>query len=367
MATWNPADKGANITLSNGNRTAEMTAAGWEGVRATISKASGKWYWEITPDVGTGNLLIIGAATAGETLTYPGDSAAGYGYEGSTGNKFNNGSSGYGDPFAPPNIIGIAEDLDANKIWWSKAGVWQAGGDPAAGTNPAFTGVSGTFFPMIGMNANTTKMTANFGDSAFSYTVPTGFLGIDAPHAVDVSDTVTVSELVDILHDGARHINVSESVDVGDVLADIYADARHINLSDSVGVIESVTAPFISIDITATDNVAVVESKKMLLISFADIDERIRVKESVANDVFLVSEISVNSAIKATEVVDSNIHFPISVSETVAVEEDYDLYKTPRGGGVMALSGVRPEIAFSGVAPAISFSGVAPKITFSIN
>lgn len=48
-ATWNPSDKSANVTLSNGNLTATITAnTAFYGARATIGKSSGKWYWEQT-------------------------------------------------------------------------------------------------------------------------------------------------------------------------------------------------------------------------------------------------------------------------------------------------------------------------------
>ena len=47
-ATWNPADKGADITLSGGNLVATHTSDNAATVRANVGKSSGKWYWEIT-------------------------------------------------------------------------------------------------------------------------------------------------------------------------------------------------------------------------------------------------------------------------------------------------------------------------------
>lgn len=35
-ATWNPSDKGTNITLSNSNTTVVNTTAGWQIVRSTV-------------------------------------------------------------------------------------------------------------------------------------------------------------------------------------------------------------------------------------------------------------------------------------------------------------------------------------------
>ena len=59
-ATWNPSDKGTNITLSNGNLTVAKGNAGWESVRATIGVSSGKWYWEVTA-----NTYVSGAVPWG--------------------------------------------------------------------------------------------------------------------------------------------------------------------------------------------------------------------------------------------------------------------------------------------------------------
>jgi len=47
-ATWNPADKNADIVLSNSNRTAANTVSNHKAVRSTTSKTSGIWYAEVT-------------------------------------------------------------------------------------------------------------------------------------------------------------------------------------------------------------------------------------------------------------------------------------------------------------------------------
>lgn len=174
--TWNPADKNANITLSNGDLTATVSVSAWCSLRAKIGKSSGKWYWEVTIDVNTW-YHTIGVGTLSASLNLdPGGDVNGYGYFGTTGRKKHNGSvTDYGANYAPGDIIGVALDLDNGKIWFSKNGVWQASGDPAAGTNEAFSGISGTFFPMHGLYTNLSACTVNFGASAFTYSVPSGF------------------------------------------------------------------------------------------------------------------------------------------------------------------------------------------------
>lgn len=176
-ATWNPSDKGASLTLSNGNLSANV-ATDWQCVRSDLSKSSGKWYWEITlDDIESGWYANIGIATSSASLSAePGNDAYGWAYLMVNGQKKNNGSaSSYGSTCdTNGDIIGVALDLDNGKIWFSKNGTWQNSGDPAAGTGEAFSGLSGTFFAFVGLK-NNNDITANFGASSFSYTVPTGF------------------------------------------------------------------------------------------------------------------------------------------------------------------------------------------------
>jgi len=58
-------------------------------------------------------------------------------------------STSYGNSFTVGDVIGVAYDMDSGKIWFSKNGTFQASGDPVAGTNAAFTDLSGTVVPLI--------------------------------------------------------------------------------------------------------------------------------------------------------------------------------------------------------------------------
>lgn len=180
--TWNPDDKHANISLSNGNLTCTADAAGWKSVRATEGKLAGKWYWEVTIDAsGVNRYNIVGAGTTSAALAnYVGSDAHGYSYFGNNGNKINNGAQvAYGNTFTTNDVIGIALDMDNGKIWFSKNGVWQNSGDPAAGTNEAYSGLSGTFYAMMSPYTLNNAGTINFGVTSFNYTPPTGFSAMD--------------------------------------------------------------------------------------------------------------------------------------------------------------------------------------------
>ena len=177
-ATWDPNKKDTHITLSSVNLVATNGENVNNAVYATVGITSGKWYWEIVPaGTGSGSELIgVGnshAATTHYSNYYIGQDADTWGYYWN-GSKYNAGATSYGSTWTNGNIIGVAVDMTAGKIWWSKNNVWQASGDPANGTNAAYTNLTGTIYPAVSIYA-TGSMTARFGPSNLSYTPPTGF------------------------------------------------------------------------------------------------------------------------------------------------------------------------------------------------
>jgi hypothetical protein len=156
---------GAPATLSNGNLTAALLDGAWAGVPGIRLKNSGKWYFEVSCDQISYAKIGVGAPLFDPTM---------YGYQ-QDGQKYdeNYNASAFGDSYAAGAVIGVAVDLDNLKIWFSKNGVWQASGDPGAGTNPAFTIPESVWRPFVSLAYS--QVTANFGTSAFVYDVPEGF------------------------------------------------------------------------------------------------------------------------------------------------------------------------------------------------
>jgi len=167
-ATWNPADKGANVTLSNGNLTTTNTTTA-SIVRSTIGKSSGKWYWEVTVNSTYGH---AGIANATESLnTYVGSDANGWAYNSLNGLLYTNGTtSGTNATWSTVgDVIGFALDLDAGTLKFYKNGTLQPS---------YFSGIpGGTYYAAIGTNSAGTN-TANFGATPFAYPAPTGFTGL---------------------------------------------------------------------------------------------------------------------------------------------------------------------------------------------
>ena len=176
-AAWNPNDAGAGATFADNNRTA--TTAQNQGIRSTGSKSSGKWYVEFTmgADItgSTGPVLGVASSSVNIATAHHAQAATGWAYIGD-GRKMNNGSlANYGTSYTNGDVVMMALDMDNGKIWFGKNGTWQASGDPVAGTNAAYTGLSGSLMCAWSSASGSRTTTGNWGASAFVYTAPTGF------------------------------------------------------------------------------------------------------------------------------------------------------------------------------------------------
>jgi len=165
-ATLNPLDNGG-LTISNGNLDYIRPSNGYTAARATIGMSSGKWYWEQTI-VGSPNAGIFAGISDGGVLpTYPGQTAASYGYS-YDGDKYtNNSASAYGASYTTGDVLGIAFDADAGTLTFYKNGSSQGS---------AFTSLtSGPYFPTFSSYLANAGSNVNFGQRAFAYSAPSGF------------------------------------------------------------------------------------------------------------------------------------------------------------------------------------------------
>ena len=197
----------ASSVFSNGNLTLVTNSSARTWNTNTIGVTSGKWYCEMkSSGVGAGALIgIIASSSTGTTDRSDSDPYA-WVYLNSGALK-NNGSSQSGTwaSWANNDLIGMALDLDNNKIYFSKNGVWQNTGtaDPSTGTDGfAITAVSslpasqsGNYFIISSDDSTSNNATFNwnFGNPTFAissgnadssgfgnfeYAVPTGFLSL---------------------------------------------------------------------------------------------------------------------------------------------------------------------------------------------
>jgi hypothetical protein len=183
--TWNPSDKGANITLSNGNLTSTWAAAsGYHEVRATLSRvqsSGGKFYFEVSVTTGNSGSLsrpTIGISTSAESLNdfvASGNGGIGYSYSSSGAVITAGGVATTYSTYTSGDVIGVAVDMGVSngKIWFAKNNTFN--GSPTAGTGNAFTVAGGsTFFPAAAGEVNVVVV-GRFKTADFTYTPPTGF------------------------------------------------------------------------------------------------------------------------------------------------------------------------------------------------
>ena len=180
FATLNPLTKQAgSLTLTDGNLNTTRLSAGWARQIGTIGMSSGKWYFEVAPQNNTTSQLIGVGQESSDINNFPGAEATSWGFYTNNGTKYNNGTATAYGTYTPPQIVGVAVDMDAGKIWFSNGATWQASGDPAAGTNPAFSGLTGTVFPQVALLNASTQAIINFGQRPFTHTPPSGFKSLN--------------------------------------------------------------------------------------------------------------------------------------------------------------------------------------------
>jgi len=160
--------------FSNGNLTAIFDNSGTneQGV-STLAVSSGKWYAEIKWDSATAN-------TATNTGIFPVDYFGGdpfpsaYIYLADGTIRSKNSASSYGDSYTTGDIIGIALDLDNNKLYFSKNGTWQNSGDPTSGATGtgAISIIADTYYMYCSDYASSgnRQASANFGNGYFGTT-----------------------------------------------------------------------------------------------------------------------------------------------------------------------------------------------------
>jgi len=211
FATFNPLNQttvGTNVYFYGNTDLDSSTNANEFHGASTLGMTSGKYYAEFKMKSGQYNLVGITSSPSNDarTNTAVRNSANSYGLYSYNG-KLN--TSTYAASYTTPNIIGVAVDLDNNKIYFSKDGNWATGSGAWGSTtwssstgaftitDPSLT-VEGAYFFAIGdADAGSSgKFSANFGNGyqattavssagtnasgngIFEYDTPTGFTAL---------------------------------------------------------------------------------------------------------------------------------------------------------------------------------------------
>lgn len=177
-ATWNSADKGANVVLNYADLSASMSSV-IEGVRATQGVASGKYYWEFILQSASAACMVGVANSSASLTTWMGSNVNSWVMQLSNGTTYHNSSgSAYGSAFSQYDRGMVALNTDDGEWFMGLNGTWFNSGDPAAGTNPAHTGLSGTLFPTFSDSggANSIEVFVLFASALWEYAPPSGFI-----------------------------------------------------------------------------------------------------------------------------------------------------------------------------------------------
>jgi len=189
--TWSTTDKSASLNLTGSNLIATAGAA-TVSVRGKDPKRTGKYYVEYTSTTTQGNSSYVGFGAAKSPFGVLGNVSSSFTVWAQLGtnvafDSFGATIGGLGNQsggFTTGTLICAAIDLDNQLVWFrmSAAGNW----NNSAANNPA-TGVGGfslravglgqgiDVYPFLLLQTIGNSITANFGGSAFTGAVPSGF------------------------------------------------------------------------------------------------------------------------------------------------------------------------------------------------
>ena len=173
-----------NGNFTNGNNTINTSSPGRGLSISTLGMSSGKYYCEFksTTNLNSDGYGIIADPNPTATDQELGHTQYGYAYYSFNGYIRNNDgytvTSGF-NTFGQNDIIGVAVDLDNNKLYFSKNGTWQNSGDPTSGSTGtgaiSITAASSTssgfyHFACSDFSSNTAEYQVNFGNGYFGTT-----------------------------------------------------------------------------------------------------------------------------------------------------------------------------------------------------
>ena len=185
-SVWSASDAAANgMTLSNGGLTVTPSGvAGWQSIRGSVSKTSGKLYVEFKTSAAVSGAVMLGMgnSTADITNSYLGNSNYSFGYNQAGFLYVSTGFTGLTTTpaftVAANDVLQIAVDFTAQRIWLGQNNVWASSGNPSAGTAPFLSFVAatvGALFPGLSFFGTGGVWTLQSTAASQKYAPPSGF------------------------------------------------------------------------------------------------------------------------------------------------------------------------------------------------
>lgn len=182
--TLSPIDKSSGITLSNGNLTATGAANSNNAVRGIDGQQSGLFYWEVNIGAQWGSSKIGVAALGAVLTTLDGDWLDAWLWQSTGSQKLDGSNSGTIDTYSTSTNLQFALKMEPSTgtyLIWARpnGGNWNG-----SSSNDPATGVGGKdissiarsgLYPVADIITSGDVCTFNFGDTAFTGTVPSGF------------------------------------------------------------------------------------------------------------------------------------------------------------------------------------------------
>ena len=218
--TWHPlytsTQTGGSTSYSQGNLKLNTTSGGSGNLYpfgfTTFGARSGKWYAEFKCDT---NNVAVGVANTGQLDSDV--SSNPYGAYANTSIIYTSRGEVRSDnayvsqseaTYSNGDVIGVALDLDNNKIYFHKNGSYIGSGNPSAGSN-GYTlgslpsGKSGSFVFSCGSDgAENVGVFANLGQRAFDYTQPTGYKKLNSANLPDPTIALPTDHFDTLLYTG---------------------------------------------------------------------------------------------------------------------------------------------------------------------
>lgn len=177
VATFNPADKYSNVTLSNVNLTmiglngvgATQVARSTSAKQTTGSTTTGYVEYTINSVVTFALIGVMDGTTALSGFPLPGNGGVNGVTWRSDGNLFVGGSVVSAPTFTAADVVGMYVNAATGKVFFHKAGVWiTATGNPSLGGAGASTSLAVDNYA-FGAATNNDQLTANFGHTTQTY------------------------------------------------------------------------------------------------------------------------------------------------------------------------------------------------------
>ena len=206
FATMNPLDRDGDVVVSEGNLKALQSGVQQDAIRSSFGMSTGKWYYEaFVPTAET--YIFLGLANT-EWSVYGNvyDSSLNWVFQSNGGTHNGSEINTNISALSGGDIVQVAYDLDAGKIWWGVNNTWVLSGNPSTAANPVYSNLSGTLAPVGSFYQAENGSTFNFGqDSSFAgiktaqgnqdsggvgdfyYTPPSGFKALCTKNLPDVA------------------------------------------------------------------------------------------------------------------------------------------------------------------------------------